>query len=94
MLLAMVTITPTTAAPRFAATTTAAIVVLDPTDPGVVHASGGCADLCGLIDLVERATGLPVECADAYDAALVELGLVLGLDDALGLSACTSCWAA
>lgn len=93
MLLAMVTITPTPASPVRAALTPA-LVVVDPTDPGVVHASGGCADLSGLVDLVERATGLPVECADAYDDALAELGLVLGLDDALGLTACTSCWAA
>lgn len=94
MLLAMVTIAPTTTSPRSPAAATPTLVVVDPADPGVVHASGGCADLSAVIDLVERATGIPVECADAYDAALAELGLLVGLNDTLGLTACMSCWAA
>lgn len=83
----MLTITPAMTSPP-----TRALVVVDPCDGGVVHAHGGCADLSALVDLVERTSGVPVECPDAFDSALVDLGLAIGLDAATGLAPCTTCW--
>jgi len=74
--------------------TTSAVVVVDPGDAGLVHAHGGCAELSTVVDLVERATGAPVDDPDAFDAALVDLGLALPLSGAIGLRPCPSCWGA
>ncbi len=71
---------------------TSALVVLDPHDETLIHAHGACAELTDLVDLVERWTDARVDDPDAYDAALVDLGLALPLHPTVGLRSCPQCW--
>ena len=63
-----------------------------PHDDTLVHAYGGCPHLTDLVDRIELITGSPVDDPDEFDAAVVELGLALTLDAAIGLRTCPACW--
>ena len=69
-----------------------ALVVVDPHDESMFHAHGECGELVELIDLVERVTGACVDDPDAFDAALVDLGLALPFAATVGLRSCPECW--
>ena len=87
MMTAMVTFTltePALASP--------ALVLVDPHDDSLMHAHGECSELIEFVDLVERVTGTTVDCPDAFDAALVDLGLALPFAASAGLRSCPKCW--
>jgi len=87
MMAAMLTITLTEPALAYPG-----LVVLDPHDDTLVHAYGGCPHLTDLVDRIELLTGSPVGDPDEFDAAVLELGLALPLDAAIGLRTCPTCW--
>jgi len=71
---------------------TSAFVVADPHHDDLVHAHGGCVELSTVVDLVECLTDRATDDPDVFDGALADLGLVLPLEEAVGLRACPSCW--
>jgi hypothetical protein len=87
MMAAMLTITLTEPA-----TVHPALVVLDPHDDSLVHAHGCCPALSDLVDRIELIAGATIADPDELDAAVVDLGLALPLDAAIGLRPCPSCW--
>lgn len=87
MMAAMLTITLTEPV-----VTSPALVVVDPHDEFLFHAHGACGELVELIDLVERVTGACVDDPDAFDAAVVDLGLALPFAATAGLRSCPECW--
>ena len=66
-------------------------LLIDPEEPGVVHASVTCPALFGLVEAVEAAAGGAVADPDTFLDVAADLGYVIPAGLAHGLRPCPCC---